>query len=380
MAYGRKQLKRGKIFSSGGYVNYQIAFLVFVLLAFGVMMVYSASSYRAAISGLPDSYFAKRQGMIGLAGLVIMWFLSHFNYQNYRKPFMHLLILCGMIGCSGIALIIGISSHGAKRWVSIAGVQVQPSEMVKLFLILYLSHVCVKHASYLHNPVGIIKLIWPCLLSILLIAKENLSTAIVCAGIMVVILLIVTPDVKPILLGMLLLAGVAALFTFGVGYRVNRIEAWLSPETSEYGYQTMQSLYAIGSGGLFGKGLGQSIQKLGFLPESHNDMIFAIVCEELGIFGALGIIALFLILILQLRYVANHARDRFGALIVIGVMTHIAVQMLVNIGVVTNVIPNTGVTLPFISYGGSSLLFLLAEMGFVMNVSRQMIPYEEEPS
>ena len=193
---------------------------------------------------------------------------------------------------------------------------------------------------------------------------------------MVVIIFVACPDYKIQVMPVVALVIAGVLLITTVGYRGDRIDAWLHPETSDSGYQTMQSLYAIGSGGLFGKGLGQSIQKLGFLPESHNDMIFAIICEELGLFGALCVIALFVMLIVQLRYIANHARDRYGALVVTGVMTHIAVQMIINIGVVTNVIPNTGVPLPFISYGGTSLAFLMVEMGFVLSVSRQMLPYE----
>lgn len=377
MVYGRRKLKKGKLFAVGGYLDYQTIFLVIVLLAFGVMMVYSASSYRAALSGLSSGYFALRQSMIGLGGVVAMLAVSCVNYQFYRQNIMQILITAFMILCAGIALIIGISSNGSQRWISIGGIQVQPSEMVKLFIVLYLPHQCVKHPKLLTTYPGMLKLTWPCLLSAGLIAKENLSTAVVCVAIMLIIMFVASEaSYKLVGLG-LVCAGVAALLIFTVGYRGDRIDAWLHPETSESGYQTMQSLYAIGSGGLFGKGLGQSIQKLGYLPESHNDMIFAIICEELGLFGAFCVIALFIMLILQLRYLANHARDRYGALIVTGVLTHVAVQMIINVGVVTNVLPNTGVTLPFISYGGSSLLFLMVEMGLVLSVSRQMIPYEE---
>ena len=176
-----------------------------------------------------------------------------------------------------------------------------------------------------------------------------------------------------VILGVIGIA-IAAAAVLLVGYRGDRFDAWLHPETSDYGYQTMQSLYAIGSGGLFGRGLGQSIQKMGFLPESHNDMIFSIICEELGLFGAIGIIALFVMLLLRLKYIAEHTVDSFGGFIVTGVITHIAVQLIVNIGVVTNTIPPTGVTLPFISYGGTSLVFMLLEIGVVLSVSRQIKP------
>ena len=373
MAYGRRKLKKNKVFATGGYMDYQT---IFVLLAFGVMMVYSASAYRATLSGLPSGYFAMRQGMIGLAGIVVMMLISCFNYQFYKRPVMQRLIVTAMIVCAGIALVLGVSSNGSQRWIEVGGIQLQPSEIVKLLIILYLPSVCVKHPKYLTSYQGIIRLIAPCIVSAGLIAKENLSTAVVCVAIMVVIIFVACPDYKILVMPVVALVIAGVLLITTVGYRGDRIDAWLHPETSDSGYQTMQSLYAIGSGGLFGKGLGQSIQKLGFLPESHNDMIFAIICEELGLFGALCVIALFVMLIVQLRYIANHARDRYGALVVTGVMTHIAVQMIINIGVVTNVIPNTGVPLPFISYGGTSLAFLMVEMGFVLSVSRQMLPYE----
>ncbi len=376
MAYGRRKLKKNKVFAPGGYIVYQTIFLVVVLLAFGVMMVYSASAYRATLSGLPSGYFAMRQGMIGLAGIVVMMLISCFNYQFYKRPVMQRLIVTAMIVCAGIALVLGVSSNGSQRWIEVGGIQLQPSEIVKLLIILYLPSVCVKHPKYLTSYQGIIRLIAPCIVSAGLIAKENLSTAVVCVAIMVVIIFVACPDYKILVMPVVALVIAGVLLITTVGYRGDRIDAWLHPETSDSGYQTMQSLYAIGSGGLFGKGLGQSIQKLGFLPESHNDMIFAIICEELGLFGALCVIALFVMLIVQLRYIANHARDRYGALVVTGVMTHIAVQMIINIGVVTNVIPNTGVPLPFISYGGTSLAFLMVEMGFVLSVSRQMLPYE----
>jgi cell division protein FtsW len=161
------------------------------------------------------------------------------------------------------------------------------------------------------------------------------------------------------------------LFISLSSYRGGRIEAWLHPETAgDKGYQTMQGLYAIGSGKLFGKGLGGSLQKLGNVPESMNDMIFTIICEELGLFGAICVILLYILLIWRMMVIANNARDLFGALLVTGVMSHIAIQVILNIAVVTNTIPNTGVTLPFISYGGTSVVFLMSEMGLVLGVSR----------
>ena len=149
MAYGRRKLKKNKVFATGGYIDYQTIFLVVVLLAFGVMMVYSASAYRATLSGLPSGYFAMRQGMIGLAGIVVMMLISCFNYQFYKRPVMQRLIVTAMIVCAGIALVLGVSSNGSQRWIEVGGIQLQPSEIVKLLIILYLPSVCVKHPKYL---------------------------------------------------------------------------------------------------------------------------------------------------------------------------------------------------------------------------------------
>ena len=164
--------------------------------------------------------------------------------------------------------------------------------------------------------------------------------------------------------------GFIAIFLSLESYRLERLEIWKNPENFEKGFQTIQGLYAIGSGGLFGKGLGESIQKLGFVPEAQNDMIFSIICEELGLAGAVLLILAFTVLVWRFMVVATHASDLFGALIAAGVMGHIAIQVMLNVAVVTNTIPNTGITLPFISYGGTSVLFLLAEMGVVLSVSR----------
>ena len=210
---------------------------------------------------------------------------------------------------------------------------------------------------------------------------DNLSSAIIIFGIAGLMLFVASPDYKRfVIIGIIGAAG-AALIVFlianagdteGMGFRSARILAWLDPgsDPSDKGFQTLQALYAIGSGGIFGKGLGQSMQKLGYLPEEQNDMIFAVICEELGLFGAIAVILIFILLIWRFMVIANNAPDLFGALLVVGVMGHIAIQVILNIAVVTNTIPNTGISLPFISYGGTSVLFLLIEMGLVMSVAR----------
>ena len=211
---------------------------------------------------------------------------------------------------------------------------------------------------------------------------NNLSTAIILVGIAYIMLIVANP--KPAWIFAVTGVGVVAIVVFLVvffqttdsasGFRFKRLLAWRNPEAyaQEEGYQTLQALYAIGSGGFFGKGLGMSIQKLGFIPEAQNDMIFSVVCEELGLFGGICIIVLFVIMIWRFMVIANNAPDMFGSMLAVGVLAHIAIQVILNIAVVTNTIPNTGITLPFISYGGTSVIFLMIEMGLVLNVSRNI--------
>lgn len=212
---------------------------------------------------------------------------------------------------------------------------------------------------------------------------DNLSSAIIIMGIAVLMVFVASPDYKKFVIMGLSVVAAAALLVFvvvqlgdkiGGKFRLARIQAWLNPESQaqDKGFQTLQALYAIGSGGIWGKGLGQSMQKLSFLPEAQNDMIFSIICEELGLFGAVAIILMFIMLLWRMMVIANNAPDLFGAMLVVGVMGHIAIQAILNIAVVTNSIPNTGISLPFISYGGSSALFLLAEIGLVLSVARRI--------
>lgn len=271
-----------------------------------------------------------------------------------------------------VVLFVGSESHGAKRWIQIGPIGFQPSEFAKIGMILFMAHLISKRANVIKRFSELIKIYFVGLIIVGLIAIENLSTAVVVMAIIIIMTFITSPKYKQFFVLGSLAVLIIVLFITTVGYRGERIDAWLDPENHEKGYQTMQSLYAIGSGGIFGKGLGQSMQKLGFIPESHNDMIFSVVCEELGLFGAICVIVLFIILIWRCVIIADNARDLYGSLIVIGVMTHIAVQVIINLAVVTNTMPNTGVPLPFISYGGSSMVFILIEMGIVLSVSRQI--------
>lgn len=368
-----KRKKEGlfkNFFVRGEYFDYVLLFVVLLLVGFGLVMVYSTSSYKAYLDFGDSGYYFKRQLLFSLVGFVAMVVVSKMNYQKWKR-FSGLIYLI-MLVLQIAVLFLGLDSHGAKRWIQIGPISFQPSEFAKIGMILFMAHLISNKANIIKKFMELIKIYVVGLIIIGLIAIENLSTAIVIMAIIIVMTFITSPKYKQFFILGILAILLVAVFIASAGYRGERIDAWLDPENHEKGYQTMQSLYAIGSGGIFGKGLGQSMQKLGFIPESHNDMIFSVVCEELGLFGAICVITLFIILIWRCVIVADNARDLYGSLIVIGVMTHIAVQVIINLAVVTNTMPNTGVPLPFISYGGSSMLFILIEMGVVLSVSRQI--------
>ncbi len=364
--------KRKSIFVRGTYFDYPSLFLIVFLLLFGLMMVYSISSYKASVAMDDSAYYFKRQLLFGFVGFLVMLGISKLRYQILMTWSKVIMIATVLLLLS--VFVLGKASHGSTRWINIGVISFQPSEIAKLSLIIYTAYVCTSKSGMLKTLFGTIRAMIVPVLVVGVIAVENLSTAVVCAVIVVGIWFVATP--KPIYMLFVVLIGVAFLFVFiyFFSYRGDRLEAWRDPENSANGYQTMQALYAIGSGGLFGRGLGQSVQKLGYIPEAHNDMIFSVICEELGIVGGAAIIIVFGMMLWRFRFIAEGAPDRFGALMVVGVIAHLGFQVALNIGVVTNLLPNTGVTLPFISYGGSSLSFLLLEMGVVLAVSRQIVP------
>ena len=352
-------------------IDYKLFVFVFFLVSFGILMVYSASSFVAKRDYGNVAYYALKQLGAAVLGLVGMYAVSRIRYQYLKYITWYLLIFSGVLLL--LVYVIGAARNGSTRWIILGPISFQPSEFAKFSLILYMAHICTANRKDLMTLAGTIKVfIWPIVI-VMIIAFENLSTAGICAVIAGGIWIISTPKPQYVIVFLIAGAIVAALFVAAKGYRGNRFEAWSNPEESQYGYQTMQSLYAIGSGGFFGKGLGQSVQKRGFIPEAQNDMIFAIICEELGIVGAAIIMIVYMLLFLRLKYIAENARDLFGSLIVVGVIAHLATQTLLNMCVVTNIFPNTGVTLPFISYGGTSLSILLVEIGLVLSVSRQNI-------
>lgn len=372
----RRKKRRGiqfylqRLFTKGNYFDFPMLFIVIFLVCFGLIMIYSSSSYVANLNMGDPAFFLKRQAAWAVIGMIGLFVISYINYHFYIKFTKVFYIVAFLL--QAIVLLLPNSSHGSKRWIQIGSMQFQPSEISKLFLILFLAYMITKHVKAVRGLRGIVVL-WIYTLPIFaLIAIANMSTSIIIMGITFLMLFVASPKYKPfIILGV---AGtvLGVIVLLGASYRGARITAWLDPENSENGWQIMQSLYAVGSGGFFGKGLGQSMQKMGFIPESHNDMIFSIICEELGLFGAICIIAMFIMLLWRIMIIANNAPDLYGALICVGVMAQVGIQILINIAVVTNTIPNTGIPLPFISYGGTSLTFLLAEMGIVLSVSRQI--------
>lgn len=361
------QKKKKKRSGSKKFIDYTLLLIIVCILGFGLVMLYSTSAYNATLKYGNSIYYLKKQVIAACMGFAVMYFCIKVDYHFFAR-FAGIAYLAATILCLAVNFV-GSSSHGSSRWLNIFGVSFQPSELAKIAVILYLAVVISKRPMAMRTFQGNVKLLATILPIFLVVAYNNLSTAIIIAGIAFVMVFISSPKTAPFLLGVLGLAALALVFVFGT-YRQERLQIWLHPEDFEKGYQTLQGLYAIGSGGLFGKGLGESIQKLGFVPEAQNDMIFSIICEELGLFGAICVILMYIMLLWRLLLIATNAKDMFGSYLVIGIMIHIALQVILNIAVVTNSMPNTGVTLPFISYGGTSIMFLIAEMGVALSVSK----------
>ena len=364
------------------FYNYSLLFAVIFVTVFGLIMIYSASSYTAQLMYGDAGYFMKRQAMIAAGGFLGMLIVSKMDYHWFAK-FAVLAYFMSYVLMIAVSLV-GREVNGKKRWLGVGPVSFQPTEFVKVALIVALAVVITRMGGRINQIKNMALVVVLALPLAGLVAANNLSSGIIICGIVFVMLFVATKK-KLIFGACMAAAGVVYCFAGQIGhaleaigllhgYQLERINVWLNPEAyaQEGGFQVLQGLYAIGSGGLLGKGLGESIQKMGFVPEAQNDMIFSIICEELGLFGAVSVIFIFLFMIYQFMIIANSAPDLFGALLVVGVMGHIAIQVILNIAVVTNSIPNTGITLPFISYGGTSVLFLMVEMGIVLSVSNQI--------
>ena len=346
--------------------------LVLLLVVCGLIFLYSTSAYNGRVKFHDPAYYFKKQLFATSLGMMGRYLVSCMDYHVLTKmaPFLYVVSM----GLSLAVLLFGDEYNGSKRWLSIGPLSFQPSEFAKVAVILLLTYVITnsrKRQDSLLHMAGTMALLLPI---VGLVGTNNLSTAIIILGIGVILIFVSNPKYLPFV-G---IGGVGVLF-IGIflsmaSYRLERIAIWRNPEKYEKGFQTIQGLYAIGSGGIFGKGLGSSLQKLGFVPEAQNDMIFSIICEETGLIGACLLILIFALLIWRLMVIATHARDLCGALIAAGIMGHMAIQVILNIAVVTNTIPNTGITLPFVSYGGTSVLFLMGEMGLALSVSRTRSP------
>lgn len=348
--------------------DYTLLVTLFFMLVTGLFILYSTSAYNGEVKFHDSFYYLKKQLFATGLGIVGMFIIANIDYHLWRN--LAVLGYGAAILLSVAVIFVGDEYNGSKRWLSLGPFSFQPSEFAKVALILFLAWLVernVKKIGHMRTLLGIMVTILPI---VALVGASNLSTAIIILGIAVILVFVASPKYAQFFGMGALGAGFMTIFLALESYRLERLKIWRNPENYEKGYQTLQGLYAIGSGGLFGRGMGESVQKLGFVPEAQNDMIFSIICEELGLFGAGFVLLLFLILIWRFFVIAVHAKDLFGALIASGAMAHMMIQVILNIAVVTNTIPNTGITLPFISYGGTSVVFLLAEMGLVLSVSK----------
>lgn len=372
-----------KLIEKPEYYDYNLVAAIILLTCFGLVMLYSTSAYTSTIKYGDDMYFFKKQAAISFVCIAGALFISMFDYHILAR------FTGGLYGVAAGSMVLvrtplGTVSNGARRWLRIGPIQFQPAEIAKIAVIVCLSYMIVHMGKKMNSLKACMTLgaMGTFLALLAYVCTDNLSTAIIIFCITVGMIFVAHPKTRIFLILAAVAIAFLAILVFVIGqsvketddFRLNRIIAWLHPEnaTGTAAYQTIQALYAIGSGGFLGRGLGNSIQKLGSVPEAQNDMIFSIICEELGIVGGVILLLLFGYLLYRLCFIAQNAPDLFGSLIVSGIFIHIALQVILNIAVVVNLMPNTGVTLPFISYGGTSIMFLMAEMGLALSVSRQI--------
>lgn len=370
-AYKSADRKRPQKVKYRGQIDYVILLCVILLVAIGVIMVFSSSYYTAGQGENADMYtYLKKDLFFSVAGFIAMYFVSKIDYE-ILKPCIKFMYFGSIILLLLVFTPLGVTHNGARRWLNF-GFEFQPSEVSKFALIITLAAVLENNPKMLTTWKGVAKYLGIMILPTGIVALENLSTAIVIGGISVVLLFVYSPKLRySLTIGAAGAAGVLVMI-FG-SWRSDRVEAWLHPElvANEKGYQVLQSLYSVASGGMFGLGIGGSRQKMGYMPEAQNDIIFAIICEELGWFGAAIVVTLYIVLIWRGIYIAiRNSNEPFAMLLATGITAMIAIQVIINIAVVTNTIPNTGIPLPFISYGGTSLVMMLASMGLLMNISR----------
>lgn len=360
--------------------DFALLFITIGIALFGVVMIYSAGYYTASLRGDP-LFYVKSQVRGLVLGLVAMLIISKFDYQYLMhkfKPFKISIAQFSLIVAyilQIMVLFVGVERNGARRWLDFKVIQFQPSEISKIATILFLAYAIYKNRKALDDKWGrgairLLIYIGPLAVFILL---ENMSSAIIVGTIFFAMCLVASRKKGYFAIAALALVGAGAIFILvSDPFRMERIRMWLDVENNDAAFQIRQGLYAVASGGLFGKGLGRSMQKLGFIPEAYNDMIFSVICEELGIVGATIVILVFIALLWRIVMIACHAPDMFGTMICVGVLVQLAVQVLINVAVVTNTIPSTGIPLPLISFGGTSATIIMAEIGLVLSVSRQI--------
>ncbi len=378
-----KEADKSKEKSRTIYYDYSLIFMILFLLVFGVIMIYSASSYTAGIKFKDSAYFVKNQLKYMVVGFFVLIVMAVIPYKIWIKTAC--IWYGASVALSALVFIIGRQAHGSKRWIAVGPIRFQPSELVKFSIILFITYYLIRFKDDFYSSnrkdmekrLGILFLL--VCAPVLLVAVANLSTAIIIFLIAFSMSYMGTSNRRLFAGGIVAIAGMLAgakpfvRFLYSKGfrnYRIMRLLVWAEPEkfSRDGGYQVVQGLYAIGSGGIFGKGLGQGMQKF-FIPEAQNDMIFSIIVEEFGLVGVLMILAIFAFIIRRMLIIAFSVKDLGGRYIVIGVVIHLSLQVILNIAVVTGVMPNTGVSLPFISYGGSSIVVLLAEVGLVLSVA-----------
>ena len=337
------------------YYDYSLVAVIVLLTCFGLIMLYSTSSYTAEINYGDDMFFFKKQAMISVACIIMALVISRINYRILNR-FAAALYVAALVLTALVKTPLGQSSHGAQRWLNLGPIQFQPAEIAKIAVIVCLPYMIVHMGKKVRTLKGCMVLagVGGLLAFAAYLFTDNLSTAIIIFCITAGLIFVAHPDMK---IFVIIAAAGITLIVVGV---------------------LILNATAIGSGGFFGRGLGNSIQKLGSVPEAQNDMIFSIICEELGIFGGLIVLMLYAYLLYRLFFIAQNAPDLFGSLMVSGIFIHIALQVILNIAVVVNLMPNTGVTLPFISYGGTSILFLMAEMGLALRANNMYGMYSDD--
>ena len=366
----------------GGQMDLPFLLLTLLLTVMGLVMLFYASFPSANYETGDPTFYLKRQGLFALLGLAAMVVMSRMNYQKLRRYSVLLVGISLFLLLLVLVPGLGINENGATRWLGKKGVLTfQPSEIAKLAVIVFFADSISKKKNLMETfkygirPYLLLLMFY----AVLMLLEPHLSGTILIVGTGVVLMIVGGINKKWAIGGIGAVAAVGFAYvklveTGVISYGASRIEMWKNPfvDPLKDGYQLSQSLITIGSGGLTGVGLGKSRQKFLYLPEEHNDFIFAVVCEELGLIGATLVMLVFALLILRGFWIALQARDRFGALLVVGIMTQIGLQTFFNIAVVSGFVPTTGISLPFFSYGGTALALQLFEMGIVLSVSRQI--------